>query len=186
MEKSEDASVGQKRAAPAAESSELQFLTSSSDKCLNLTAVKTRAEGLRKGLQRVMAEIEFTNPREITWESMVAHFAVLSTQIDSLTKELRPLLKNYVAHPVDVSAQIAQDIPILLSTKLLPEMEKEETELLKQYRKSVIGQPIGDQYFAIQTKIDQYNQLCQNADDVLKNLQKDWLQGLIPDNKLAL
>uniref|UniRef100_A0A7S0N2P1 Mediator of RNA polymerase II transcription subunit 8 n=1 Tax=Pyramimonas obovata TaxID=1411642 RepID=A0A7S0N2P1_9CHLO len=148
---------------------ELNLLMSSEG--MNLAAVRTNAEHLQKAMQRTMKQVEH-NAGNLTWQDMIGQFAVLNVQFFILTKEFRPLLRHYVVHPNSVNAEVAAELPVLLSTKLLPEMEHEEAALLKQYQRNVLGQDIGTQCENLQKKIDHHNGLCERADSLLQTLRE--------------
>jgi hypothetical protein len=45
---------------------------------------------------------------------------------------------------------VAAELPITLSSKLLPEMEREEAQLLKQFLATVVGEPVMQQFEKLQ------------------------------------
>ncbi|KAL4859748.1 Mediator of RNA polymerase II transcription subunit 8 [Chlorella vulgaris] len=59
-------------------------------------------------------------------------FAVINVQYQHLLDALRPLLRQFAAYPRSVNQTNAPILPIMLATKLLPEMEEQERDLLAQ------------------------------------------------------
>mmetsp|Transcript_38211 Transcript_38211/g.53046 ORF Transcript_38211/g.53046 Transcript_38211/m.53046 type:complete len:207 (-) Transcript_38211:109-729(-) len=148
---------------------ELTLLLSSEG--LNLQAVQSRAEHLQKALQRALGQLEH-NFENVTWQDMVGQLAVLNVQFHNLTNEIRPVLKHYSVQPTSVNAEVASALPVLLSVKLLGEMEEEEEDLLQLYQASALGLQGDSHYENLQKKIDQYNGLCERADSLLQTLRK--------------
>lgn len=82
--------------------------------------------------------ITFTSPRRpVLYPPLCAprsdaldKFAVLNIQVQHLSAQLRPLLQHYSAYPRSVNQTNAPILPIMLATKLLPEQEAEQEELL--------------------------------------------------------
>ncbi|KAK2079228.1 hypothetical protein QBZ16_002919 [Prototheca wickerhamii] len=56
-------------------------------------------------------------------------FGLLNVQWQQLEMELRLLLRHYQVHPISVNQSNAAVLPIMLSSKPLPEMEAQETTL---------------------------------------------------------
>lgn len=56
-------------------------------------------------------------------------FGLLNVQWQQLEMELRLLLRHYLVHPISVNQSNAAVLPIMLSSKPLPEMEAQETAL---------------------------------------------------------
>lgn len=55
---------------------------------------------------------------------MVDTFAVLNVQLHHLKEQLRPLTQHYVIHPKSVNQSNSVTLPIMLSSRLLPEQER--------------------------------------------------------------
>jgi len=139
---------------------------------LNLAAVRTRATLLRENLGRVLGQLQH-EPHTLQWSDVMGKWAVMNMQFNNLVAELRLLLKHYATHPIDVvNQQVAAELPITLSCKLLPEMEREEAELLKQFHGTVLGEEPMQQYEALQKRVEQYNKTLDSAESLLQSSRK--------------
>ncbi|KFM22908.1 hypothetical protein F751_6417 [Auxenochlorella protothecoides] len=97
---------------------------------MNLAAVRSRAEELRRSIDQLMHALSVAASR-VQWSDALERYGVLNVQWQQLEEELRPLLKHYVAHPISVNQSNAHVLPILLASKALPEMEARDAELLE-------------------------------------------------------
>lgn len=97
---------------------------------MNLSALRNRAEDLRRSIDRLIHTMQFAADR-LQWADTLEQYAVMNVQYQYLMDQLRPLLKHWVAHPKSVNQSNAPLLPIMLATKVLPEMEAEEAALLQ-------------------------------------------------------
>ncbi|PRW59040.1 mediator of RNA polymerase II transcription subunit 8-like [Chlorella sorokiniana] len=98
---------------------------------LHLSAVRARAEELKRSLDQIIQSLQFAADR-VQWSDALDRFAVINVQYQHLVDALRPLLRQFAAYPRSVNQTNAPILPIMLATKLLPEMEAEEASLLAQ------------------------------------------------------
>ncbi|KAL4523843.1 hypothetical protein Ndes2526B_g08075 [Nannochloris sp. 'desiccata'] len=96
---------------------------------MNLLAVKSRADEIRKTLDNLLQTLKFA-PASLQWSDAMDKFAVLNIQLQNLSSQVRPLLQHYTVHPRSVNQTNAPILPIMLATKLLPEQEAEHIALL--------------------------------------------------------
>ncbi|KAH7617468.1 hypothetical protein NADE_007246 [Nannochloris sp. 'desiccata'] len=125
---------------------------------MNLLAVKSRADEIRKTLDNLLQTLKFA-PASLQWSDHLPQFlikillststnlpvllippifrsdamdkfAVLNIQLQNLSSQVRPLLQHYTVHPRSVNQTNAPILPIMLATKLLPEQEAEHIALL--------------------------------------------------------
>lgn len=68
----------------------------------------------------------------MNWNHVLDKFTVINNQYAQLMQQLRPLLSKYVVHPVGVdSAEAIRDLPVLLASSLIPEMQQQNSILLQ-------------------------------------------------------
>ncbi|EFN57634.1 hypothetical protein CHLNCDRAFT_142742 [Chlorella variabilis] len=108
-----------------------ELLLGSGSGQLNLSAVRARAEELKRSLDQIIQGLQFAADR-VQWPDVLDRFAVINVQYQHLLDALRPLLRQFAAYPRSVNQTNAPILPIMLATKLLPEMEGEEAELLQE------------------------------------------------------
>ncbi|KAL4448050.1 hypothetical protein ABPG75_005269 [Micractinium tetrahymenae] len=96
---------------------------------LHLSAVRARAEELKRSLEAIIQQLQFAADR-LQWSDTLDRFTVINVQYQHLQDALRPLLRQFAAYPRSVNQSNAPILPIMLATKLLPEMEAEERALL--------------------------------------------------------
>eukprot|EP00891_Asterochloris_glomerata_P008511 jgi/Astpho2/8511/Aster-x1523 len=90
-----------------------------------------------------LRNVQSSLPGRSAWTSMhhlkrpivLERFAVMNTQHQAIVSQLQPLLTQFVAFPKAVTNQeLAQLLPVMLSTMLLPEMEQEQGRLQDQLK----------------------------------------------------
>ena len=131
---------------------------------LNLHAVKLRAEEIRRTLDNLLQILRFApatlqlyvitfsiasslcfvpftppHPHPHPRSDALDKFAVINIQLQHLSTQLRPLLRHYAVHPRSVNQTNAPILPIMLATKLLPEQEAEEEELMLMHGTTIQG-----------------------------------------------
>eukprot|EP00884_Botryococcus_braunii_P003075 jgi/Botrbrau1/12769/Bobra.0238s0008.1 len=128
------------------------FVLSSNANCLNLQAVRQRAEDLRGSIDQTINALQL-QPDRVTWSNTLDKFNVLNLQYSQLLEQLRPLMKSYAVHPKAVNQENAPILPIMLASKVLPEMEQEEAALIES-----CGSPESIPFTSLQTMIEYFNQ----------------------------
>jgi hypothetical protein len=64
--------------------------------------VRKRAQEISQQLAQLQARFG-ANPAAMSFHSLLAEFAILSKQFTQLQAELRPQLRYYVAHPMELT-----------------------------------------------------------------------------------
>mmetsp|Transcript_22244 Transcript_22244/g.61722 ORF Transcript_22244/g.61722 Transcript_22244/m.61722 type:complete len:246 (-) Transcript_22244:361-1098(-) len=158
-----------------------QLLMSASRECMNLSLLRTKAEDLRQSLEQIIQALQFA-PNSVEWGATIDQFNLLSVQYYNLIGQLRPTLKHYVVHPKVVNEQNHEVLPLMMSTRVLPEMEKEEAVLMKNHHARHGNTSAEIQYITLQGEIEAFNSLIDHL-TIPKQSVRD--SGLL-DSKSAL
>ncbi|KAH7307296.1 hypothetical protein KP509_22G053100 [Ceratopteris richardii] len=97
---------------------------------------------------------------------------MVNVRLLKLVEDIKQILKMFVVHPKNVNAEIAAILPVMLSSKLLPEMEQEEAALKEQILAGVSNLPIQLQTEKLQKQIGMVNKACEIAEKALTDTRK--------------
>ncbi|KAL6496868.1 hypothetical protein OROGR_028797 [Orobanche gracilis] len=130
---------------------------------LNLESVKTRAISLFKAISRILEEfnsIAATNAAP-KWQDILGQFSMVNLELYNIVEDLKNVSKAFVVHPKNFYAENAIILPVMMSSKLLPEMEMEDTP-----RENIC-------YMVCRTcQIDMIGAACENADKIIADARK--------------
>ncbi|KAL2461960.1 Mediator of RNA polymerase II transcription subunit 8 [Abeliophyllum distichum] len=92
---------------------------------LNLHWVKTRAITLSKNISSILSVFDTIARTNcvIKRKDVLGKFSMVNWGLFSLSREIKKVSKVFVVHPKNVNGDNATVLPIMLSSKLLPEME---------------------------------------------------------------
>mmetsp|Transcript_16128 Transcript_16128/g.34905 ORF Transcript_16128/g.34905 Transcript_16128/m.34905 type:complete len:240 (+) Transcript_16128:236-955(+) len=127
----------------------------------NLAAVRTRAEELRRSVQEVVEALG-GKAHELQWEGVLKKSADLNLRMQALREQLRGLLKQVVVYPRMVdNPGTAHALPIQLASKLTPEMEARDAELVRALEAGPLlsPHPPDSHYELIGNQLDEFNRL---------------------------
>jgi hypothetical protein len=85
----------------------------SSNYDLNFMKVRKRAREVSQQLAQLQARF-VANPAAMSFHSLLAEFAILNKQFTQLQAELRPQLRFYVAHPLELTTENRECAQLLL------------------------------------------------------------------------
>lgn len=121
-------------AARVVDSAFRELLSGTNKGAMNLAAVEARALDLRRCLDEMLTGLT-RNAHNISWPDTLDRFAVLNVQFQHLHSQLRPIAKHYIAHPraVEQDPSASQILPIMLATKLLPDLESSRAAHLEAH-----------------------------------------------------
>ncbi|KAL0889529.1 hypothetical protein Bca101_013512 [Brassica carinata] len=128
---------------------------------LKLDYVKIQTQSLQKSISQILEDIHAytqtnTTPR---WST--------SSRI-----EVKQVSKDFVVLPKNVNAENAAILPVMLSTKLLPEMETDNNVKRDQLLQEVQSLPIPTQIETLKERIGRIAEACENAEKVLADSRK--------------
>lgn len=114
---------------------------------LNLESVKTRAISLFKAISRILDDLNAyayanTTPK---WQDILSQYSMVNLELFNIVDEIKKVSKAFVVHPKNVNAENSTVLPVMLSSKLLPEMEVEDNAKREQLLHGLQSLPIGSQ-----------------------------------------
>ncbi|KAL3702340.1 hypothetical protein R1sor_020362 [Riccia sorocarpa] len=149
---------------------------------LNLTSLRTRTQDLHNAIGRILHTFH-TNP-SLKWTEVLGQFAMVNVELLNLIDDVKPILKMFVVYPKNVNAENAPILPIMLSSKLLPEMEAEEAALKEKILASLSAYNMNVQSDNLQRQIESVRAACDIAEKVITEARKVYglgtRQGPVP------
>ncbi|KAA8540166.1 hypothetical protein F0562_024271 [Nyssa sinensis] len=141
---------------------------------LNLESVKTRAISLFKAISRILEEFDAlarTNsvPK---WHDILGQFSMVNLELFNIVEDIKKVSKAFVVHPKNVNAENATILPVMLSSKLLPEMETEDNSKREQLFHGMQNLPVSSQIEKLKTRIDMIGAACESAEKVIADTRK--------------
>ncbi|KAJ7522425.1 hypothetical protein O6H91_18G010100 [Diphasiastrum complanatum] len=137
---------------------------------LNFASIRTRTQDLHSALSRIIHSFH-TNP-SLKWSEVLGQFAIVNMELLNLVEDIKPMLKVFVAYPKSVNVENAPILPIMLSSKLLPEMEVEESMLRDKLLSGLSNLSLPAQSEYLQKKIEMVRSACDIAEKVLADTRK--------------
>ncbi|KAM1305020.1 hypothetical protein ACFX13_022776 [Malus domestica] len=146
---------------------------------LNLEAVKTRAISLFKAISRILEDLNAyayanTTPK---WQDILSQYSMVNLELFNIVDEIKKVSKAFVVHPKNVNAENATVLPVMLSSKLLPEMEVEDNGKREQLLHGLQNLPISSQIDKLKARIDMIGAACESAEKVLADTRKAYCFG---------
>uniref|UniRef100_A0A2P2JKY6 Uncharacterized protein MANES_06G177300 n=1 Tax=Rhizophora mucronata TaxID=61149 RepID=A0A2P2JKY6_RHIMU len=146
---------------------------------LNLESVKTRAISLLKAISRILEDFDAyartnTTPK---WQDILGQYSMLNLELFNIVDEIKKVSKAFVVHPKNVNAENAAILPVMLSSKLLPEMEMEDNSKREQLLQGMQSLPISTQIEKLKSRIDMIGAACESAEKVLADTRKAYQFG---------
>ncbi|KAK5825645.1 hypothetical protein PVK06_020502 [Gossypium arboreum] len=128
---------------------------------LNLESVKARAISLFKAIIRIFEEFDAYSRTNTTpkWQDILGQYSMVNLELFNIVDEIKKVSKAFVVHPKNVNADNAKKyafffslrfkficlLPVMLSSKLLPEMEVEDNLKREQLLLGMQNLPIPSQ-----------------------------------------
>lgn len=141
-----------------------QLLLHNDQNSLNLGTVRERVVQLKDSLDGVIRGLS-TSAQVVHWEHVLEKFAVINVQYQNLLESLRGTLKTYCVYPKAVaSAQVANILPIMLATKLLPEMEAADSSSVRGVEASLSASGVSQEgwFMALDNQKEVFNALIDH------------------------
>ncbi|MBA0877416.1 hypothetical protein Goshw_024908 [Gossypium schwendimanii] len=141
---------------------------------LNLESVKTRAISLFKAITRILEDFDAYSRTNTTpkWQDILGQYSMVNLELFNIVDEIKKVSKAFVVHPKNVNADNAQILPVMLSSKLLPEMEVEDNLKREQLLLGMQNLPIPSQIDKLKARIDMIAAACESAEKVLADTRK--------------
>ncbi|KAG9141049.1 hypothetical protein Leryth_012621, partial [Lithospermum erythrorhizon] len=164
-------------AAAAGEQSQsrtVEALNSAVQQQLNLESVKTRAVSLYKAISRILQDLDVIGRSNIPpkWQDMLGQFSMVNLELFNIVEDIKKVSKAFVVHPKNVNAENATILPVMISTKLLPEIETEDNMKKEQLLQGMQHLPIHTQIERLKARIDMIGAACESAEKVIAETRK--------------
>ncbi|XP_020692465.1 mediator of RNA polymerase II transcription subunit 8 isoform X2 [Dendrobium catenatum] len=159
---------------PAPTPSKAERLNLAVQQQLNLESVKARALGLSKAISRILEDfnaIALTNATP-KWQDILGQFSMVNMELFNIVEDIKKVSKAFVVHPKNVNAENALILPVMLSSKLLPEMEVEDNAKREQLLSGMANLPIPTQMEKLKVRIDMISAACETAEKVIADTRK--------------
>ncbi|XP_008789630.1 mediator of RNA polymerase II transcription subunit 8 [Phoenix dactylifera] len=146
---------------------------------LNLESVKTRAIGLFKAISRILEDFDAyarsnTSPK---WQDILGQFSMVNMELFNIVEDIKKVSKAFVVYPRNVNAENAAILPVMLSSKLLPEMEAEDNAKREQLLYGLSNLPVHMQIEKLKARIDMIETACEAAEKVIADARKAYGLG---------
>ncbi|KAM6544913.1 hypothetical protein CsatB_025649 [Cannabis sativa] len=146
---------------------------------LNLESVKTRASSLFKSITRILEDFDLyartnTSPK---WQDIMGQYSMVNLELFNIVDEIKKVSKAFVVHPKNVNAENATILPVMLSSKLLPEMETEDNAKRDQLLHGMQNLSVTQQIEKLKARIDMIGAACESAEKVLADTRKAYCFG---------
>ncbi|KAL3528491.1 hypothetical protein ACH5RR_007813 [Cinchona calisaya] len=141
---------------------------------LNLESVKTRAISLFKAISRILEECD--NLSRINalpkWQDILGQFSIVNLELFNIVEDIKKVSKAFVVLPKNVNAENAAVLPVMLSSKLLPEMEMDDNSKREQLLLGMQNLPLSLKIDKLKTRIDMIGAACESAEKVIADTRK--------------
>ncbi|KAH7521986.1 hypothetical protein FEM48_Zijuj07G0090000 [Ziziphus jujuba var. spinosa] len=146
---------------------------------LNLQSVKTRALSLSKAIGRILDDFNNyartnTTPK---WQDILGQYSMVNLELFNIVDEIKKVSKAFVVHPKNVNAVNSLVLPVMLSSKLLPEMEVDDNSKKELLLHGMQNLPIPSQIEKLKTRIDMIGAACESAEKILADTRKAYCFG---------
>ncbi|KAK7325339.1 hypothetical protein VNO77_29501 [Canavalia gladiata] len=146
---------------------------------LNLEQVKTRAISLFKAISRILEDFDAyartnTTPK---WQDILGQYSMVNLELFNIVDEMKKVSKAFLVYPKNVNAENATILPVMLSSKLLPEMETDDTSKRDQLLQGMQNLPIATQIDKLKARLDMIAAACEGAEKVLADTRKAYCFG---------
>ncbi|XP_057769561.1 mediator of RNA polymerase II transcription subunit 8 isoform X1 [Salvia miltiorrhiza] len=154
----------------------VERLNSALQQQLNLDSVKTRAISLFKAISRILEELDAIARANATpkWQDVLGQFSMVNLELYNIVEDIKNVSKAFVVHPKNVNAENATILPVMLSSKLLPEMEMEDNTKREQLLHGMQGLPVVAQIDKLKTRIDMIGAACESAEKIIADARKTY------------
>lgn len=141
---------------------------------LHLDYVKIRAMSLFKAISRILEDFDAYARTNATpkWQDILGQYSMVNLELFNIVEEIRKVSKAFVVHPKNVNAENSTILPVMLSSKLLPEMETDDSSKREQLLQGMQNLPVASQIEKLKARIDMIAAACESAEKVLTDTRK--------------
>ncbi|KAI3814866.1 hypothetical protein L1987_14513 [Smallanthus sonchifolius] len=156
---------------------------------LNLESVKTRAISLFKAISRILEDFDLLARTNAVpkWHDVSNQFSMVNLELYNIVEDIKKVSKAFVVHPKNVNAENAAILPVMISSKLLPEIEADDNAKREQLLYAMQNLSVPLQIEKLKARIDMIGAACESAEKVIADTRKTYFgtrQG--PTNILTL
>lgn len=146
---------------------------------LNLEQVKTRAISLFKAISRILEDFDAYGRTNTTpkWQDILGQYSMINLELFNIVDDIKKVSKAFIVFPKNVNAENATILPVMLSSKLLPEMEVDDSSKRDQLLHGMQNLPIATQIDKLKARIDMIAAACEGAEKVLADTRKAYCFG---------
>lgn len=146
---------------------------------LNLDSVKTRANSLFKAISRILEDFDAIARTNAVpkWQDILGQFSIVNLELLNIVEDIRKVSKAFVVNPKNVNAENATILPVMLSSKLLPEMEIDDNSKRAQLLYGVQNLPVSSQIDKLKARIEMIAAACESAEKVIADTRKAYGLG---------
>lgn len=142
---------------------------------LNLEDVKHRAQDLWNAISRIRQHLEAN--QNAKWQDVLSQFSVVNMGLVTIVEDIKKVSKAFVIYPKNVNQENSTKLPVMLSSKLLPEMELEETAKKEQILGGLSSLPVLTQVEKLKSRIDAIGAACSCAEKAINDSRKVYALG---------
>ncbi|PSS07237.1 Mediator of RNA polymerase II transcription subunit like [Actinidia chinensis var. chinensis] len=152
----------------------VERLNSAVQQQLYLDSVKTRAISLFKAITRIIDDMDaLARSNSVPkWQDVLSQFSMVNLELFNIVEDIKKVSKAFVVHPKNVNAENATILPVMLSSKLLPEMEMDDNAKREQLLLGMQNLPVSSQIEKLKTRIDMIGAACESAEKVIADTRK--------------
>lgn len=156
----------------------VERLNSAVQQQLNLESVKTRAVSLFNAISRILEHIDiYSRSNSLPkWQETLGQFSMINMELFNIVEDIKKV-KPFVVHPKNVNGENAAILPVMLSSKLLPEMETEDNTKREQLLGGISNLPVTVQIEKLKARIDMIAAACDTAEKVIADARKQYGLG---------
>ncbi|CAF2090613.1 unnamed protein product [Brassica napus] len=111
-------------------------------------------------------------------KDILGRYKMINLDLFILVEEVKQVSKALVVFPKNVNAENASILPVMLASKLLPEMETDNNVKIDHLLQDVQSLPVPMQIETLKERIGKIAEVCGNAGKVLADARKAY--GLAP------
>ncbi|CAM8934504.1 unnamed protein product [Rhodiola kirilowii] len=105
-------------------------------------------------------------------EVVLGQFSMVNLELFNIVDDIKKVSKAFVVYPKNVNAVNANVLPVMLSSKLLPQMEMDDNSKREQLLHGMQNLSISSQIDKLKTRIDMIAAACASAEKILAETRK--------------
>ncbi|CAN0880359.1 Mediator of RNA polymerase II transcription subunit 8 [Linum grandiflorum] len=146
---------------------------------LNLEYVRMRAISLHKIISRILEDFDACSRTNTTpkWQDIFGKYSMVNLELFNIVEEIKQVSKAFVVHPKNVNEENATVLHVLLSSKLLPEIEIDDSLKREQLLQRMQNLPVSSQIEKLKARIQMIAAAFASLEEVLADSRKAYQFG---------